>query len=343
VNFTAYNTLALNIRSSDYVNISHSILQGQGHAGQSMVNISDVQYLDLSFCNFAAITSTLYSPVLIFNDVYVTQIFWCSMRNISTGSDVPGNIIVVQSAANIQIESSTFNENSVIGLIAVDNINITSSTFNDNYCGVIVELHAGNVYIVASVFVGNTFFGHGGYVIELYTADYVHIVSSTFDGNTFSGSSGKVIGLSATDIVDNINITSSTFNDNNINNGVIIELHTAGNVYIVASAFVGNTFFGSGGYVVVLYTADYVHIVSSTFDGNTGIDGTVIGLSATDIVYIAYSTFSNNFVDGSDCLICIYGSDAVLFSCSTIRNNTVGYSLLTIVQTIILFALKQLF
>jgi hypothetical protein len=76
VNFTVFNTLALNIRSSDYVSISRSALQGRVRAGQSMVNISNVNYLDLGLCNFANITPTSHSPVLIFNHVHVIQIFW---------------------------------------------------------------------------------------------------------------------------------------------------------------------------------------------------------------------------------------------------------------------------
>jgi hypothetical protein len=56
VNFTAYNTLVLNIKSSDYVNISHSTLQGRVHAGQSAMNISNVNFLDLSFCSILQIS-----------------------------------------------------------------------------------------------------------------------------------------------------------------------------------------------------------------------------------------------------------------------------------------------
>jgi hypothetical protein len=60
------------------------------------------------------------------------------MINVIKDLYVSGNIIEVQSADNVHITSSTFNENSVdrngsvIEIFDVDDINITSSTFSDN-------------------------------------------------------------------------------------------------------------------------------------------------------------------------------------------------------------------
>jgi hypothetical protein len=239
-----FNTLALNIRSSDYVNISHSTLQGQVRAGH-MMNISNVNNLDFSFCNITDIIGSSYSPVLMFMDVHVIQIFWCSIENVSEGS----SILEGQTAENIQIAYSTFNENfrRVIKLIAVDNITITSSTFNYN-----------------------TINGYFGTVIELSTADYIRIVSSTFYDNTLNYWYGNAV----------------------------VKLRAVGNVHVASSTFNGSTFNGSYGMVVELDTSRNVYIVSSTF--------------------------SDNYFDGRGYLINTYNSDVALISCSTMESNSVG-------------------
>jgi hypothetical protein len=231
VNFTAYNTIALNIRSSDYVNISHSTLQGQVRAGHNMMNISNVNNFDFSFCNVADIMGSSYSPVLMFMDVHVIQIFRCSIRNVTESSNLYGSILEVQTAENTQIAYSTFNENfkRVIKLIAVDNINITSSTFNYNtindYFGTgIAELCAvGNVHVASSTFNGNTFNDSSGRVVEIVTARNVNIVSSIFSDNSFDRY-GNLIFIYNSDVSL---ISCSTIKNNSVGFGTLVRIRTS--------------------------------------------------------------------------------------------------------------------
>lgn len=294
----------LSIMSHSYVSIAGTTFHGHraGLNHVSPLELNNMNYLEVSHCNFTDITTSIFSSVIELSQINDVNITWCNFKNMTVNR--AGSIVELRNSIG-QLSCCIF-KNNMVGRQAT-----------------IIDVFGMHASIINSTFTNNIGTQEHGSIVDIEHLDEQNsiISCSTFSNNNFPNRHNRLIKVSdlnyrsRSSIGGTMSISNSTFASNSMgNHSEIIECATT--CTIISSVFKFNAVAMYGDYIRYddrdyfdCYDGDYIgrktqlSILASRFVHNYA--GQYTNLISGENVVIDCTYFSapvrQNLVDSAAC------------------------------------------
>ena len=226
--------------------------------------------------------------------------------------------IIINKNITINGQGHTINGNHVArifqvtssGILTLKNINLING-YTDSTGGAVYN-NNGVLTVINTTFINNTAKNQGG---AIFTNKGVDVINSTFTNNTQTANLTSYGGAAIySSSKGNVNVTNSTFDNNNGYNGGVIYCNS-GLVTLINSNFTNNVARSNGG---VVYGTKGVNVTNSIFEKNSAATSGGAIYSSVGMNIIG-STFEENSAKSGSA---VYGNKGMNITNSRFDNNT---------------------